>query len=238
MTTFARAQSAGSFMVTAGAAWINFPWSHSQEIRSSSAFGTFDSAGTDAQVHNTFAVHLPLTYFITDHIAAEAVLGIPPTLHLAAQGNMAPFGSGGPALPLGTLQPVASARVWAPMLLAKYYFGSPESVIRPYVGAGINYTWFTNVDLHPTLAGALGQVAGPGGSVHASLSSSWNPVVTLGATYNFAKQWSLTGSVTYLPVKTTASFNSVAQNGSVVLENKTRITADPIAFFIGVGHRF
>lgn len=236
--TYVHAQSAGSFVATAGAAWLDFPNSHSTELQSQSAFGTFTSPGTNTEVHNIATPVLLLTYFFTDNIAVQGVLGVPPTFRLAGQGQLAPLGPGGPSLPLGNLQPTATIRAWSPIVEVKYYFGHAESKLRPYVGVGVNYTWGSNIHLHPTLEGALNQFAGPGGSVHTSVSPSWNPVLTLGASYNFSKKWYLTGSVSYLPLKTNAEFDAVSRSGSVVLSNKTRITADPIIVFVGVGYRF
>ena len=236
--TYVHAQSAGSFVTTAGAVWLDFPHSSSEEVKSQSAFGTFTSPGTNAEAHNIATPELLLTYFFTDHIAVEGTLGIPPTLRLAGQGQLAPIGPGGPSLALDNLKPVATIRAWAPIVLAKYYFGNTESKLRPYVGVGVNYTWFSNINLHPTLAGALSQIGGPGGSARASVSNSWNPVITAGASYNFSKKWYLTGSVTYLPLKTNAEFDAVSQSGRVVLTNKTRITADPVIVFVGIGYRF
>jgi outer membrane protein len=44
--------------------------------------------------------------------------------------------------------------------------------------------------------------------------------------------------VTYLFLKTNATVSSVAANGQTVLSNKTRITADPVIVFLGIGYRF
>lgn len=47
-----------------------------------------------------------------------------------------------------------------------------------------------------------------------------------------------TASVTYLFLKTNATVSSVAANGQTVLSSKTRITADPVIVFPGMGYRF
>jgi outer membrane protein len=234
----AHAQSAGSLIVSAGGAWVDASLSHSEETHSQSAFGSFTSPGTNAEVHNSFSAQFLITYFVSDHVAMELPLGVPPTLRLFAQGNAAPFGPDGPSLPLGNIHPLATTRAWAPMLLAKYYFGNADSKLRPFVGVGVNYTWFTSGNLNSNFESPLREIAGPGGSVSSGASSSWNPVFTVGASYNMSKRWYLTGSVTYLPLKVNASFNAVNRNGDVVLSNKVRVTADPLLVFMGVGYRF
>jgi outer membrane protein len=234
----AMAQSAGSVVTSLGGAWLDFGQSSATPLQSSSPLGSFTSTGTGGQIHNTFTAEFSTMYFATDHIAVDLAAGIPPKLKLYAQGNATPFGSGGPALNLGNFQPLATTRSWPPILFVKYFFGTPQATIRPFVGVGVNYTWYSDTELHSGFSGALQQVAGPGGQVKASLSPSWNPAFSVGASYNIAKNWYVTGSVTYLSLKTDATVNAVAANGQTVLSNTTRITADPWIGFVGIGYRF
>ncbi|RKT27535.1 outer membrane protein [Paraburkholderia sp. RAU2J] len=171
----AMAQSAGSFVTSVGGAWLDFGSSSATALQSTSAAGTFTSAGTGGQIHNTFTAELAFTYFITDHIALDLASGVPPKLKLYAQGTAAPFGSGGPTLAFGNLQPLATTRSWPPIVFLKYYFGAAQSRLRPFVGVGVNYTWYSHTELNSTFSSALQHVAGPGGQAKASLSPSWNP---------------------------------------------------------------
>ncbi len=43
---------------------------------------------------------------------------------------------------LGGLGDIADVKHLPPTLMVQYYFGEANSEIRPYVGAGINYTFF------------------------------------------------------------------------------------------------
>jgi outer membrane protein len=234
----AMAQSAGSMITSVGGAWMDFGQSSATPLQSTSAAGSFTSPGTGGQIHNTFTAELSLTYFVTDNIALALNSGIPPKLKLYAQGTVKPFGPSGPGLGLDDLQPLATTRSWPPILFLKYYFGAAQTRFRPFVGIGVNYTWFSHTELNPTFSGALQQVAGPGGQVKASLSPSWNPAFNAGASYNIDKNWYLTASVTYLPLKTNATVSAVAADGHSVLVNKTHITAEPWIGFLGVGYRF
>jgi outer membrane protein len=238
MCSSAMGQSAGSLVTSVGGAWLDFGPSSATPLQSSSALGTFTSSGTGGQIHNTFTLELSTTYFVTDHIAFDLATGIPPKLQLYAQGNAKPFGAGGPALNLGNLQPLATTRSWAPILFLKYYFFDAQTKLRPFIGVGANYTWYSHTNLNSTFSGALQEIAGPGGQAKASLSPSWNPAFTAGAAYNISKNWYATASVTYLFLKTNATVSAVAANGQTVLSNKTRITADPVIVFLGLGYRF
>lgn len=234
----AMAQSAGSLITSVGGVWLDFGASSATSLQSSSALGTFTSSGTGGQIHNAFTLELSNTYFVTDNIAVDLAAGIPPKLELYAQGNAAPFGAGGPSLNLGNLAPLATTRSWSPILFLKYYFFDGQTKLRPFVGIGANYTWFSHTNLNSSFSGALQEIAGPGGQVKASLSPSWNPAFVAGAAYNISKNWYATASVTYLPLKTNATVTAVAVNGRTVLSNKTRLTADPWIAFIGIGYRF
>ena len=234
----AMAQSAGSLITSAGGTWLDFGGSSATALQSSSAAGTFTSTSTGGQIHNTFTAELAFTYFITDHFALDLATGIPPKLKLYAQGTVAPFGPSGPKLGLGNLQPLATTRSWPPILFLKYYFGAAQSRVRPFVGIGVNYTWFSHTELNPTFGGALQQVAGPGGQVKTSLSPSWNPAFNAGVSYNIDKNWYANASLTYLPLKTNATVSAYSASGQPVLVNKTHITANPWIAFVGIGYRF
>src|SRR6202035_2258088 len=113
------AQSAGSFIATGGATWMDYGPSSATPLQSSSAAGTFTSSGTSGQIHNTWTAEAAFTYFITDNIAVDLATGVPPKLKLYAQGTVTPFGPGGPSLGLGNLQPLATTRAWPPILFFK-----------------------------------------------------------------------------------------------------------------------
>lgn len=238
MCNGALAQNAGSFIATGGGTWIDYGMSSATPLQSTSAAGRFTSSGTSGQIHNTWTVETAFTYFITDNIAIDLATGVPPKLKLYAQGTVTPFGAGGPSLGLGNLQPLATTRAWPPILFFKYYFGAAQAKMRPFIGVGVNYTWYTAVQLNPKFNGALHTVAGPGGDVKASLSPSWNPAFNAGVSYNLSKNWYATASVTYMPLETNATITAVAANGQTVLTNRTRITANPWIGFVGIGYRF
>jgi outer membrane protein len=233
----AAAQSAGDTLVTVGGAWLDFANSSAGNLVSSSAFGTYSSQ-TSAEVHNAATAGLVVTHFITDNIAVEGVIAYPPTLDIFAQGNAAPLGGRGPQMPLGGMQPLASTRTWPATVLLKYSFGGAAQKLRPFVGVGANYTWYTNIQLNPAFASAAQTFAGPGGSVHSSLSPSWNPVVSAGFSYALSEHWYAMGSVMYFPLKTDATITSVAANGVTTMTNKLHVNANPVIAFAGIGYRF
>lgn len=88
--------------------------------------------GGTTKVSNSFIPEADLTYFITDNISVEAIAAI--TKH-TVRNSVA-----------GT---VSSVWLLPPTVTAQYQF-DPNGPIRPYVGAGVNYTFF--YDPHSALA--------------------------------------------------------------------------------------
>lgn len=88
-----------------------------------------DSTGLDLSINDKWMPEIDISYFFTPNIAAELVLTIPQKHDLRAGGTQ-----------IGTL------RHLPPTLTAQYHF-APNGAVRPYVGAGINYTRFSSVHL-------------------------------------------------------------------------------------------
>ncbi|WP_232478112.1 OmpW/AlkL family protein [Caballeronia calidae] len=232
------AQQAGDTLITFGGAWMDFANSSASELQSSSLAGTFSSPGTTAEVHNAFTAQLLLSHFITDHIALDATFGVPPELTLAAQGNAMPLGAGGPQWFLAQYQPLLCVRAWPLTASIKYYLGSAMSRLRPFVGVGANYTWYSHVQLNEGLSQALQGVAGANNLIKTSLSPSWNPVFMIGASYRLGQRWYAITSISYVPLKTNATVEVQSSDGVAVLSNRVRVTANPIVVSLGIGYRF
>src|SRR6516164_6347427 len=57
-------------------------------------------------------------------------------------GSGAEVGNSGTLAPIGEL---GEARQWSPTILAKYYFNDGEAKLRPFVGLGATYVWYSDV---------------------------------------------------------------------------------------------
>jgi outer membrane protein len=94
MTTAAHAQSAGSFYVTTG--WFHLaPQSNSDPLTVTSIGGSptnLTQPNTGAKLDSADTIGFTAGYFVTDHIATEFVIGVPPSFDLEGSGNLAQFG--------------------------------------------------------------------------------------------------------------------------------------------------
>jgi outer membrane protein len=140
-----------------------------------------------------------ITYFFTRNIAAELILTYPQKLDVTAGGNN-----------------IGSVKALPPTLTVQYHF-MPDATFRPYVGAGVNITLFSSVDL-----------LGGGADID---SSSIGPALQVGADVKLAKQWYLNFDVKKVYMKTDVTNTA---NGSKI----TTLTIDPLLLSAGVGYRF
>ena len=163
-------------------------------------------AGADATTGNATTVILVYERMATTNIGVELVLGIPPRVRADAAGTVAFLGSD-----------ILSAKNLGPTLLVNYHFGQPGDALRPYVGAGVNYTKF--IGIRSRLAP----------DVQMSSSTGW--AAQAGVDYALNNEWSVFASVAVLRVK-----SNVVASGSTVLQ--TSIDFRPIVYTFGTAYRF
>ncbi|MES2841023.1 MAG: OmpW family outer membrane protein [Pseudomonadota bacterium] len=88
-----------------------------------------DSTGLNLSINDKTLPEVDFTYFFSPNLAAELVLTVPQKQRVYAG-----------ATQIGTLKHLP------PTLTLQYHFNH-SSGIKPYVGAGLNYTRFSSVDL-------------------------------------------------------------------------------------------
>lgn len=235
----AMAQSdGGRFVLSIGGAWHDLGWSSVGNIESTSAAGTFPSPTASGEIRNSFAPTFALDYFLSPNISVSAAFGYPVKENTVVQGAATPLGPQGPALDLGQFNPLTSERVWAPVVLLKYHFGSPQSRFRPFIAAGVNYTWYTGLEANPAFRDKLLVFGGPGATLKGSVSPSWNPAVATGFSYHIAQNWYATAALLYMPIKANSTVTVESASGQARLVNKLHVVTNMVTGFLGVSYRF
>ncbi|MBH1965521.1 MAG: OmpW family protein [Comamonadaceae bacterium] len=145
-------------------------------------------------VNNKWMPEVDVSYFFTPNIAAELILTYPQKHTVRLGGDS-----------------IGSLKHLPPTLLAQYHFTN-FGAFKPYVGAGVNYTRFSNVDIL-------------GGTVSVS-KNSWGPALQVGFDYALSKNWSLNFDVKKVYIET----NVGAGIG--------KFKVDPVLVSLGVGYRF
>jgi outer membrane protein len=189
-------KEAGTFMVRARAIGV-IPLDSSSSI---TTIGGHVSATAQA------APEVDLSYFITDHVALELIAAT--TRHnVSAQGTA-----------VGNVD-VGSVWVLPPTLTLQYHF-MPHSAFSPYVGAGINATFFYGASpSEPTVT-------------HVSFSNNVGAAIQAGFDYNFTGHWFANFDVKQIFLNTTAHVDAL---GTTVA---AKTWLNPLVIGAGIGYRF
>lgn len=167
--------------------------------------------GGTVSVSDTVMPEVDFTYMATDNIGFELILAT--TKHkVGGKGTLAPVGE------------LASTWVLPPTLTVQYHF-APEGRVRPYVGAGINYTIFYSETASAGLNAAVG-------NTRVRLSDSFGFAVQAGVDIDITDKIFANLDVKYVDMDTTARLTT----GAAV--NTVRVNINPLIFGIGIGTRF
>lgn len=154
---------------------------------------------------------LDFTYMITNNIGAELILG---TSRHTVTANRVPLGGGNGS--------IGKVSVLPPTLTLQYHF-NPEGSVRPYVGAGLNYTRFYR-------AGGLSTEVG-GVSIK---KNSFGPALQVGMDVAVTKNVFLNVDLKKIWIDTKATGSSGAINGMSL----GKLEINPLVFGVGVGMKF
>jgi outer membrane protein len=195
----AAAQSAGDILVRGG-------WGHVQPNDDSGDLSSVPGGKVD--VKSDGSVALTLAYLVTDRIGVELVGALPFQHDVHGAGALAGAGK------------VAETKQLPPTVLLQYYF-NPQGGVRPYVGAGINYTTFFDE-----------QGAGALAAYNVKLDDSWGLAAEAGVDIDLGGNWFANLAVWYMDIDTKATISGGALAGTV------NVQIDPWVGFVGVGYRF
>jgi len=112
--------------------------------------------------------------------------------------------------------PVATTKHLPPTVSLQYHFGT--GTLKPYIGAGINYTLFFKQSTSGALAGAV-----------LDLDESWGFASQIGFDYFIGDRMLLNVDVRYIDIDSDATLNGAAL---------TTVSIDPLLFGISIGWHF
>jgi outer membrane protein len=182
--------------------------------------GPYVPPGANIDARNVETAYFAYVRSFSPNWGVELALGYPPLQKTVGKGP-ATLGS----VPYDG-QVIATARWLAPTVLFEYTFLNPNSPLRPYIGAGVNYTTFYDRD-----STAQGNAAS-GGPTRLSLTSSVGWAATAGIQYHIAGNWNAYASYSFSRVKTDLS----ADTAGVI--RTTQINFAPQALVVSVGYSF
>jgi outer membrane protein len=150
-------------LVALGSYWVFY------NVHASDLTGPVTPPGVGLDVKNLETPYFAYLRRLSTHFALELTGGIPPVTKSIGKGP-AQIGS----VPYNGVV-ISTARWFAPSALIKYLFFDDTTIVRPYIGVGVNYVNF--YDRYSTSAGN----AAAGGPTRIELPPSWGPAGTVGA---------------------------------------------------------
>ena len=240
----------------------------------------WNNPGTGLEADDVTTLGILSNYFFTDHVSLEMKAGIPPKVDLQGKRKIyAPFAAIATPqigiLPLESLNidlqndifitdleahgPAASARAWTPAFELQYHFGKTGvNKFRPYVGLGIMYAYFNELEINPRTeqdliaaghmianikegnAGASleGKPSNANPTVDLEATDAFAPIATVGFTYDFNERWFAVGSVSYAHLKNETTITVSDDNLGELITSKADIEVNPILAYAGFGMRF
>lgn len=190
MTGVAEAYQAGDWLVRAGI-WGIYPKSDNLNL----------GPNTDINVDDSYSLGFNITYMATPNIGIE-LLGAWPFSH---------------DISLSGVGTIGDTKQLPPTISVQYHF-LPDSNFRPYVGLGLNYTFFFDESTEGALSGS-----------DLKLDDSWGLAAQVGMDFDVAPNWFLNVDVRYIDIESKAKLDGVSI-GTVEI--------DPWVVGFNVGTRF
>lgn len=177
--------------------------------------------GGGVDISTAFIPELDFTYFFTKNIAAELILGTSKHDVNTTGSNLSPVG-----LPSDVNVDLGSVMLLPPTLTVQYHFYPGEgSIVKPYVGAGLNYTIFYNVKSGDMVEGV-------------KYKNKASFALQAGADFNIGNDFFINVDVKYLFLKTDLTVDASNLVGGAELDIPAEVKINPLLIGVGVGYRF
>lgn len=167
--------------------------------------------GGGVEVNTVVVPELDFTYMATNNLGFELILATSKNT-ISGTGSLEPVG------------PLATTWVLPPTLTAQYHF-NPAGHVRPYVGAGINWTIYYS-------SGASSDLVSAVGATNVDLSNSVGYALQGGIDIDISPKVFLNLDIKYISMGTNATLTT----GTLV--NRVDVDINPLVFGFGIGTRF
>ena len=217
LATTAGAYDKGDWLLRAGYAQVS-PNEDSSELEADGVNVT----GEDVlEISEGSALGISATYMFNSILGLDLLAASPFEHDISAKGDLAALG----------LDEIGTTRQLPPTLTLQYYpvgHVNASSHWQPYIGAGLNFTWFFDETLDDSFKAATGAE-----DKDFSLSNSWGAAAMVGLDYVFSSNWIINASVMYVQIATEAEINNTALGNL-----KVDADVNPWVYRINIGYRF
>ncbi|MFD1260825.1 OmpW/AlkL family protein [Entomomonas asaccharolytica] len=227
-----QAHKAGDIIIRAGAVTVD-PHESSGNVKIKHGPLAGNNIGGRATLDSDTQLGLNFAYMVTDHIGVE-LLGATPFTHNVRIKGTTLAALGNPALNDVANGKLGKVSHLPPTLSVVYYPADPAQAFQPYMGVGLNYTWFFNESLsnrakHGTAAYSNFKV-----------KNTWGWAAQIGADYMITDNLMLNAQVRYINIDTQASVSVNGLAGLGYGKNRAKVDLDvnPWVYMVGIGYKF
>lgn len=199
----ASAYDKGTFIARAGAAGV-YPTGESDDI---------GDLGT-VEADSAWSLGLTFTYLVTDNIGVS-LLGAWPFEH----------DIDGHSGALEDFDTVAETKHLPPTLTLQYHFDLANKKVHPFIGAGLNYTYFFDEE-------TKGDLGDTGADI--DIDDSWGWALEAGIDYELENNWLVGAQVFYISIEPEADITNTPFGDF----NNVDVEIDPWVFMISAGRKF
>lgn len=215
---------AGDIVVRLRATNVNPDVSSSLGKKTDQAYGTgtavalYGSAGAKLRVDDQWIPEIDFSYYFTKNIAAELILAT------GTRHDVKTSGAGA----LLTTTKLGSVNLLPPTLTLQWHF-MPDQSFDPYVGAGVNYTYFMDKNL------TAQTVVGPQ-KIRLD-NDSWGGALQAGFDVNLKDRWLLNFDVKKVWISTDVKLNAPVL-GTAGWQKIDNLDINPWVISVGIGKKF
>ncbi|MCR9104383.1 MAG: outer membrane beta-barrel protein [Gammaproteobacteria bacterium] len=212
----AMAYEQGDWIIRGGLANVN-PDASSDAISIPTSPPTVFENGVD--VKDDTQIFVTGTYMFADNWGVEVLASTPFEHDIVL--NDAPVDAG-------------STKHLPPTVVVNWYPRGGQEGWQPYIGAGLNYTFFWDEQVDSQLEGALGDIVGNDGPLPADLSldDSWGLALRAGVDIPINDNWAVSASMYWIDIDTSATVSTAVADVDFDVE------IDPFVYMLGVAYKF
>ncbi|MCL4106576.1 UNVERIFIED_CONTAM: hypothetical protein GTU68_009710 [Idotea baltica] len=183
----------------------------------------------EADVDDNTQLGLIPAYMLTNNWGVELLLATPFDHDIEAQGKGAIN---------GTNLAAGSTKHLPPTLSIQWYPRGGMSGWQPYVGVGVNYTYFFDEKVDSELVDLLGGLTdGAVNGADLDLDDSFGFAAQGGIDIPLSENWAINLAVWYIDIETEATI-SAKVDGATAAKVKFDVDIDPWVYNIGIAYKF
>lgn len=172
-------------------------------------------------VESTTVPVVNISYFITDHLAVDMLLGKPPNFDIVGSTGLLK------GVPIGNIE------AYPLVVMAHYYLLDSQSRWQPFAGIGFNYVVPGDTKVNPNLAPLFGAER-----VEVDVEDSWGLALSLGLDFIVLKNVTLSAEAYYMDIEGKANGKVIIDDRAFNVDMFARTSYAPVLYTVTIGYVF